>query len=182
MSDRHVVTAFLHRAAQVLLLRRSEAVSTFLGRWAAVSGGKDAGTGPLDQALREVREETGLAAAQLTFESADEALVATDASPQRRFVVHPLRLHVALDAKPEPNWGHAEIRWSDLTEIESAASVPRLGEAWRRVAPGAIGWPSARRGIDELRADRCRGATVLALEGVALLGDAALAAADGRTA
>ena len=175
MADRHVVTAFLHRAGHVLLLRRSGEVSTFRGRWAAVSGGLERGVAPIDQALREIREETGLEAAQLSFECAGAALVAEGHG--WRFIVHPFRFRMGVEADPRLDWEHSEQVWADPEDIDDATSVPRLRETWRRVAPEAIRRPSILRRVRELETDRRRGASALAAEGVALLGDAALALA-----
>ena len=60
MDERRVVTAFLTRGNQVLLLRRSDRVSTYKGRWAGVSGSVEAGSTPIEQAIQEIEEETGL--------------------------------------------------------------------------------------------------------------------------
>ena len=155
MADRHVVSAFLHRAGHVLLLRRSGAVSTFRDRWAAVSGGLERGAAPIDQALREIREETALEAGQLGFECTGGALVAEGEG--RRFIVHPFRFRVGLDAEPRLDWEHREQVWVDPEDIDDAASVPRLRETWRQVAPRAIRDPSIWRRVRELETDRPRG-------------------------
>ena len=60
MVERHVVTAFLALGEQILLLRRSDRVSTYKGRWAGVSGTVEAGLTPIEQAIQEIEEETGL--------------------------------------------------------------------------------------------------------------------------
>ena len=64
MDERHVVTAFLTRGNQVLLLRRTDRVSTYKGRWAGVSGSVEAGSTPIEQAIQEIEEETGLSNAR----------------------------------------------------------------------------------------------------------------------
>src|SRR5579859_7460419 len=54
-----VVTVFLSRAdGRILLMRRSDQVGSFRGRWAAVSGFLEE-VAPVEQARREVREEVG---------------------------------------------------------------------------------------------------------------------------
>jgi 8-oxo-dGTP diphosphatase len=66
MRLRHVVTAFLLNPAEgtVLLGCRSDRVSTYPGRWAAISGSVEA-AGALEQAHREIEEETGLRRSQV---------------------------------------------------------------------------------------------------------------------
>ena len=60
MVERHVVTAFLALDEQIMLLRRSDRVSTYKERWAGVSGTVEAGSTPIEQAIQEIEEETGL--------------------------------------------------------------------------------------------------------------------------
>jgi hypothetical protein len=55
-----VVTSFLQNPkGEILLLRRSDKVGTFRGRWAGVSGFLEEPT-PEGQARKEILEETGL--------------------------------------------------------------------------------------------------------------------------
>ena len=56
--DKHVVTCFLESDGEILLLRRSQQVGSYHGRWAGVSGYVE--TTPDEQALTEITEETSL--------------------------------------------------------------------------------------------------------------------------
>ncbi len=60
LQKREVVTSFLESDGEILILLRSEHVSTYRGRWAGVSGSIDEGSTADEQALREIEEETGL--------------------------------------------------------------------------------------------------------------------------
>ena len=60
MEERHVVTCFLEHGGEIPLLRRSQRVGTYKGRWAGVSGYIEEGNTPYAQAMEEIREETGL--------------------------------------------------------------------------------------------------------------------------
>jgi ADP-ribose pyrophosphatase YjhB (NUDIX family) len=130
-----VVTVFLRRAdGRVLLLRRSDRVGSFRGRWAGVSGFLEDPT-PEEQAFREVLEETGLERADLTIERAGRAVYARDGSTV--YVVHPFlfgtrRPEVRLD------WEHTECEWVESVEIGRRATVPNLDRAWRAVAPPGL--------------------------------------------
>jgi len=59
-----VVTCFLLRfddgEPRLLLVRRSQRVGSYQGRWAGVSGFVEKDTTPDEQAYTEIREETGL--------------------------------------------------------------------------------------------------------------------------
>ena len=125
-----VVTCFLRRDGKVLLLRRSGRVSTFRGRWAAVSGGIE--SDPLSQAYQEIEEECGYTREELRLVRCGEPLDAEGEG--RRFRVHPFLFDLLTDADPHVNWENLEYRWADPAEIPLLETVPRLSETWHRVA------------------------------------------------
>lgn len=126
--EREVVTAFVQRPdGRILLLRRSEAVGSFRGRWSAVSGFLEDPT-PLDQARREIVEETGLRAARLVraggvFYARSDAVV---------YAVHPFLFRVEEPAV-QLDWESAEAEWVDPAEISGRPTVPKLDRAWTLV-------------------------------------------------
>ena len=58
LTERRVVTCFLESENEILLLRRSEQVGSYHGRWAGVSGCIETNTD--EQSLAEIWEETSL--------------------------------------------------------------------------------------------------------------------------
>ena len=90
MDERRVVTAFLTLGERILLLRRTDRVSTYKGRWAGVSGSVEAGSTPIEQAIQEIEEETGLSNANAIPILAGQSLDFVDDALNWRWVVHPL--------------------------------------------------------------------------------------------
>jgi len=138
MREAKVVTCFLLRRPasgdEVLLLRRSQQVGTYRGRWAAVSGYLEEAN-PLAQAFREIEEEAGLARDEVTLLRAGEPLVVVDAEAGRRWIVHPFLFEVRPDAQVRVDWEHTEARWVRPEEISAFETVPQLAEALTRVYP-----------------------------------------------
>jgi 8-oxo-dGTP diphosphatase len=131
-----VVTSFLERPdGRILLLHRSEKVGSFQGRWAAVSGFLE-GVNPRERALQEIREETGLARERVELRAEGQVIWARAAD--RVYSVHPYRFRVA-DPEIRIDWEHTEYRWVHPEALGEYATVPRLYEAWRRVAPTPAG-------------------------------------------
>jgi len=126
-----VVTVFLERGnGDVLLLERSQKVGSFPGYWAGVSGFLEAPT-PLEQAFREVVEETQLPADQLELAAQGPPVLARDGA--RVFVVHPFRfLTGATDVAL--NWEHVRSEWVRPKELRDRKIVPKLDRAWDSVA------------------------------------------------
>jgi len=125
-----VVTAFLERDdGRVLLLQRSEKVGSFQGYWAGVSGFLEAPS-PLEQAFREVLEETGLTASDIELESEGAPILSRDAD--RVFVVHPYRFR-AHRTDVRLDWEHTQAEWVDPAELRRRPTVPKLERAWESV-------------------------------------------------
>ena len=137
MQQAKVVTCFLLRRAagdEVLLLRRSEHVGTYRGRWAAVSGYLEEAF-PLAQAYREIAEETGLTLEQVSLLRTGDPLEVLDAEAGRRWIVHPFLFEVRPDAPVQVDWEHTEARWVRPEEVFAFDTVPQLAEALARVYP-----------------------------------------------
>ena len=62
-----VVTIFLIHEGKILLLKRSTNVRTMKGMWAGISGYLE-NEDPLIQALKEIREESGLSESQVDLD------------------------------------------------------------------------------------------------------------------
>lgn len=138
MQQLNVVTCFLlsHSGAEdeILLLRRSQQVGTYRGRWAGVSGYVE-GTDPLTQAYAEISEETGLAREDVQLLRTGEPLAVVDTEADRRWIVHPFLFEVSEPARIRTDWEHTETRWIQPRDIFQYETVPQLAEALMRVYP-----------------------------------------------
>ena len=133
LQEKHVVTCFLESDGEVMILRRSEQVGTYQGRWAGVSGYIEKGAD--EQALVEIREETGLAEEDLTLIKKGEPLVAKDEALGVKWVVHPYLFAIKDRGKIKIDWEHKEARWITPEEIGNYSTVPMLKETLERVLP-----------------------------------------------
>jgi 8-oxo-dGTP diphosphatase len=138
MRQANVVTCFLLRRSggddEILLLRRSQQVGTYRGRWAGVSGYIEE-TDPLTQAYTEVEEETGLAREDVQLLRTGEPLEVVDAEADRRWIVHPFLFEVGESDRIRADWEHVETRWIRPKDIFQYEAVPQLAETLMRVYP-----------------------------------------------
>lgn len=133
MSDpeiRNVVTAFLEHEGKVLLVRRSQSVGTYQGRWSGISGYLE--HDPLEQAFIEIREETGLSSDEVELVKQGEPLEIIDAEQNRRWRVHPFLFHVTHPDAVRLDWENLELRWILPSEIDDYQTVPSLKETLTR--------------------------------------------------
>jgi 8-oxo-dGTP diphosphatase len=134
MDERHVVTCFLEHDGQIMILRRSERVGTYRGKWAGVSGYIEEGISPSEQARTEIKEEAGLDRDDVQLVREGQLLEVVDAELGRRWIVHPFRFKVLKIEKIRTDWEHTEAKWIAPEDIGRHDSVPKLREAWQSVA------------------------------------------------
>lgn len=127
-----VVTCFLTHQGKVLILKRSQRVGSFRGRWAGVSGYIPEGVSPLDQAYTEMREETGLDKQDVELLKQGEPLLVVDES-QREWLVHPFLFSAREPSLIKLDWEHTQARWIEPEAIPKFQTVPQLKEAWEQL-------------------------------------------------
>lgn len=121
---RNVVTAFLEHDGKVLLVRRSQSVGTYRGRWSGISGYLE--HEPLQQALIEIQEEAGLSGDDIELVKQAEPLEILDAEQNRRWRVHPFLFHVKRPDAVRLDWENLELRWIMPSDIDNYETVPSL--------------------------------------------------------
>ena len=133
MKEKHVVTSFLEYDNKILILRRSEAVGTYEGKWAGVSGYIEKGNTPFEQSLEEIKEETGLFPADLELIKKGQVLEVIDEDLGRKWIVHPYRFRIKDPTKVRVDWEHQEAKWILPQDLVKYSTVPKLKETWERV-------------------------------------------------
>ncbi|ELZ65187.1 translation initiation factor aIF-2B subunit alpha [Haloferax prahovense DSM 18310] len=165
----HVVTVFLRNGGRVLLARRSEAVGTYQGRWAGVSGYVEGDPDDAERdARRELDEELGVREADADLVRAGAPVSVADEG--REWTVHPF-LFDARSRDADPSEELAAVEWVHPTAIRDRETVPGLWTAYRRVAPA----------VETVADDETHGSAWISLRALEVLRDAA-AEADSRDA
>jgi len=131
MTEKHVVTCFLEHKGKILILRRSEKVDTYKGRWAGVSGYVEKSVD--EQALIEIEEETKLTEDDVELVRKEKFLEGVDEELVIRWIVHPFLFRVKDSNKIKIDWEHKEIKWILLKDIGRYKTVPKLKETLESV-------------------------------------------------
>ncbi len=159
MQETPVVTCFLRHRGEVLLLRRSEAVGSYQGRWGGVAGHVEGD--PDAAAMQEIEEETGLHRA-VTLARRGEPFAVEDEALGTRWIVHPYLFDCdSRDARLD--WETTEAAWVAPTEILRRDTVPQLWTSYDHVAPS----------LASIRTDAAHGAAYLSLRTLEVLRDRA---------
>jgi predicted aconitase with swiveling domain/8-oxo-dGTP pyrophosphatase MutT (NUDIX family) len=114
-----VVTSVLINDGKLLVLKRSDKVSTCQGMWAGVSGYIEPGEEPLQTANKEIAEETGITKARLL--RTGEMLMVRQRD--NIWAIHPFLFQSPTD-KVAIDWEHTDYRWVLPSEMEGLELVP----------------------------------------------------------
>ncbi|MFB6103137.1 MAG: NUDIX domain-containing protein [Haloplanus sp.] len=163
----HVVTCVLRHRTAILLCRRSDAVGTYTGRWAGVSGYVEGDPADAERdARREIREETGRTDATLV--RAGDPVEVRDGD--REWIVHPFLFGVE-GREITPNEEIATHEWVSPPAIRERQTVPGLWEAYAAVAPT----------VETVATDATHGSAWLSVRALEVLRDRAAVADDDAT-
>lgn len=125
-----VCTCFLMHENKVLILKRSDKVGTYQGKWAGVSGYIESWETAEVTALKEIQEETGLGKGDIKFIRKGEPVTVVDGD--RCFIVHPY-LFESKTPEIKLDWEHVDYKWIDLSEISEFETVPLLAQVLNNV-------------------------------------------------
>ena len=133
LREKHAVTSFLESEGEVLVLLRSEHVSTYQETWGGVSGIIDNDKMADEQAVIEIQQETGLSGQDIELVRKGEPFAFDDEELGVRKVVHPYLFHVRDRRIIKTDWEHKELRWIRPEEIDNFKTMPKLKETLARV-------------------------------------------------
>jgi len=129
----HAVTSFLQSGDEILILLRSDDVSTYKGRWGGISGHIDGGRTADEQALSEIVEETGLSREDVQLVKKGEPIVFVDDLFDLRKVIYPYLFRVEDRSRIRIDWEHKELRWIRPEDLEDYDTMPKLKETLAQV-------------------------------------------------
>ncbi len=129
----HAVTSFLQSENEILILLRSDRVSTYPGKWAGISGSIDDDKTADEQAIVEIEEETGLSRGQIELIRKGEPLLIDDKELGLRKVIHSYLFRVVNRDEIKIDWEHKEIKWIKPAQIDDYETMPKLKETLAQV-------------------------------------------------
>jgi 8-oxo-dGTP diphosphatase len=126
--ERQSVTCFLESNNEILILLRSEYVSTYQGTWGGISGTIDKGRTADEQAILEIKEEAGLSEQDVQLIKRGQPLVFYDREFGVKKLIHPFLFHVKDRNKIRTDWEHEKIKWIAINAMDKYKTMPKLKE------------------------------------------------------
>jgi isopentenyldiphosphate isomerase len=128
-----VVTCFVKCGDRIVLLKRSDKVRTYPGKWGTVAGHIDEPKSIRAKALEELDEELGISEADVTSMVIGGSYEFFDPEARKTWIVHPVLVQVSRQPEIRLDWEHTDSRWILPDEINNYEIVPKLEESLRRV-------------------------------------------------
>ena len=129
-SRKRVVSALLRKDDFFLILERSTQVGSYQGYWSCVSGFVERDEDPLETALREVTEETGISKDSLSLLSQDGPNIAeTETLVFESYWF----LFDSSDTQVKIDWEHNQFAWVKPDELKRYRMVPWFDELFEKL-------------------------------------------------
>ncbi|MDD5528729.1 MAG: NUDIX pyrophosphatase [bacterium] len=130
----NVVTCFLESEGKILILKRSNKVGTYQGKWAGVSGYME--TTSEQQALKEINEETSLTSEEVELLKKGQPVTIKDEELNKAWKIYPFIFRVKTPDKIKIDWEHTETKWIKPEDMDNYDTVPNLKETFQNISEG----------------------------------------------
>ncbi len=128
-----VITVFVKYKDKILLLKRSDKVRVYKGKWFTVAGYLDEMKPLHEKIMEELREEIGVEESNISSIYFGESHKFTDADVNKTWIAHPVLVKLKNKPSIKLDWEHTEYRWIKPEEIKKFDTSPKLDESLIRV-------------------------------------------------
>ncbi len=128
-----VLTCFVKFKDKILILKRSDKVWTYKGKWNTVAGYLDDFKPIRQKALEELNEETGIQEKDILKIEICEPFEFIDEKIKRTWLVHPLLAELKQKPEIKLDFEHTEFKWISPEEIKDFDIVPDMAKGLKRV-------------------------------------------------
>jgi len=128
-----VITVFIQYDDEILLLKRSNKVSTYQGKWNTVAGYLDEIKPLREKILEELSEEIGISEGDILSHRIGESYTFTDSTVGKTWIVYPVLVKLRHKPSPQLDWEHTEYKWIKPGELKKFDIVPKLDESLKRI-------------------------------------------------
>ena len=125
----------INKDKKLLILKRSEKVSTYKGQWGCVAGYVEEKETPIQTAFKEIFEEVGLDKSDVKLIKEFEPVKITDFYQGKRYdwEIFFFVFEMTKKGRIKTDWEHFEYRWIEPGEIEKYDTVPYLKEVVKKL-------------------------------------------------
>jgi 8-oxo-dGTP pyrophosphatase MutT (NUDIX family) len=127
-----VITVFVRCKKKYLLLKRSDKVGTYRGKWNAVGGYLDELKPIREKVLEELKEELGIDEKNISSIIFGKSYELVDKEVGKTWLVHPVLVEVKKGTI-KLDWEHTDYKWIELEELADFDTIPQLDRSLKNV-------------------------------------------------
>lgn len=128
-----VLTVFIKYKDKILLLKRSDKVGIYKGKWNTVAGYIDETKPLIKKIMEEISEELGITEDNISAYNLGEPFEFTDTRAKKTWIVHPAKVELKTDPDIKLDWEHTEYKWIKPEELGKFDTVPNLNLSLNKV-------------------------------------------------
>ncbi len=128
-----VITVFVKYKNKILLLKRSDKVRTYQGKWNTIAGYLDEVKPIKEKVLEELKEEIGICEAEISNIKYFDSYKLNDNKINKIWIVHPVLVELKNKVEVKLDWEHTEYKWISPEELRKFDIVTDLDKSLRRV-------------------------------------------------
>lgn len=119
-----VITVFVRCGDEILLLKRSERVRTYRGKWNSVAGYLDELKPIREKVLEELEQELGIDRNEVVSVHMGKPYELVDSDIKKTWIIHPVMVDLVRKPEIKIDWEHSEYRWIRPEELKSLTHLP----------------------------------------------------------
>ncbi|RLI72296.1 hypothetical protein DRO97_09015 [Archaeoglobales archaeon] len=128
-----VITIFIKYNDEILLLKRSDKVRTYKGKWNTVAGYLDELKSIKEKVLEELREEVGIMEDVVSSIKFGKSYKFVDEEINKTWIVFPVLVELKEKVEVKLDWEHTEFKWIKKEELGNFDIVPNLDKSLESV-------------------------------------------------
>ncbi|MBO8183616.1 MAG: NUDIX domain-containing protein [Archaeoglobus sp.] len=127
-----VITVFVKYRDKILLLKRSDKVSTYKGKWNTVAGYLDEIRPIEEKVLEELGEELGIGEENILSIRIADPFEFKDSRIGKTWIVTPVLIELGKEPEITLDWEHTDYTWIHPDELKNFDTVPNLDKSLER--------------------------------------------------
>lgn len=127
-----VITVFIKYKEEILILKRSNKVATYQGRWNTVAGYIDELKPIHEKIIEEINEEIGVKKDNILSQRIGKSYMFKDMKVNKTWIVIPVLVELKNKPDIKLDWEHTEYKWIKPEELKRYNIVPKIEESLRR--------------------------------------------------
>lgn len=128
-----VLNVFLKYQNEISILKRSDKVMAYKGKWNSVAGFLDEVCLVEKKVLEEIKEETGISESEIEKIVFKDIIRYEDLEIQRTWLIVPVLIELKRKPEIKIDWEHSDYRWIKPQDIKKYDIVPGLDETLKAV-------------------------------------------------